>query len=173
MKHNKRNYPLHPLGGQVVCRPGDTSVDTSFTGVQDEADLSEPHQVKAIFGDIGTETQGPAGAQVPEHRPPHLSFERTPDVADTPFDYPEDTEAPEEAVGPHPRLGHTVGSFTVEEMRGDDEVEAAAVAGAIAHRSSTHAMLDAMEQVNRTPCFSMRLFDGLVQTSKDRFIVYF
>ena len=172
MNPNYKNRSLHPFGGQVVRLPGDTSVDTSFTGVQDEADLSEPHQVKAIFGDIGTDTQGPAGAQIPEHRPPHVSFEKTRGVADTAYHFPEDTEAPEEAVGPHSRLGHTVGPFTIEEMGGDDEVEAAVKTAALTHRSNTGAMLDAMEQVIK---FSMllNLIGWLLNYSKAVYCVLF
>ena len=71
---------------------------TSYTRIDDEADLSEPHEVKAIFGEIGQDTQGPAGAPVPEEgeNPEFMELE---DEHDVEYRYSDDPEAPEDAIG--------------------------------------------------------------------------
>lgn len=97
MQH--RHYPTqHPLHGTVIFNPGDTSVDTSYTKIDDEADLSEPREVKTIFGVIGQDTQGPAGAPVPEEgeQPEYMELE---DEHEVEYRYSDEPEAPEDAIG--------------------------------------------------------------------------
>jgi hypothetical protein len=89
----------HPLHGTVLFNPGDTSVDTSCTNVQDEADLSEPREVRTIFGEIGRDTQGPSGVPIPEEseEPEFLEFEDIDDKVK--YRYSDEPEAPEDAIG--------------------------------------------------------------------------
>jgi hypothetical protein len=98
--HSTRE-PQHPLSGVVNALPGDTSVDTSHTNVQDEADLTEPREVAAVFGDIGQDNQGAVGVPVVASaaEPMPRDFEEMPDVADTEYGYAADPEAPQDAVG--------------------------------------------------------------------------
>ena len=89
-----------PLRDALVCKQGDTSIDTTYNEIQDESDLTEPREVKAIWGEIGLDTQGPAGAPVPDlDDVPTPEFEDMPDVADTEFRYTADPDAPEDAAG--------------------------------------------------------------------------
>lgn len=94
----QRQHPSqHPLRGTVHFNPGDTSVDTSCTNVQDEADLSEPREVRTIFGEIGRGTQDPAGAPVPGEEPEFMEFEDIDDRVE--YRYSDEPEAPEDAMG--------------------------------------------------------------------------
>jgi len=94
--------PDRPFLDTSAAFAGDTSIDTSINRIQDESDLTEPHDVLAIWGSIGRDTQGPAGAPIPldlDSDRKEQSFEDMPDVADTSFGYEDDTEAPEDARG--------------------------------------------------------------------------
>ena len=137
----------HPLQGRVIFKPGDNSVDTSYTNIQDEADLSEPREVRAIFGEIGHDTQGPAGAPVPDEgdQPEFMEFDEVDDKVEC--RYSDDPEAPEDAIGPVPRMGH-IGSFSLEELTKNDEAATAATVAAQFHgcKSQTE-MFDALEKV--------------------------
>ena len=166
--------PLHPLLGTVAACPGDTSVDTSLNKIQDESDLSEPRQVRAVWGEVGRDTQGPAGAPVPDDLPSEPDFEDLPDVADRAYGYADDPSAPEDAAGewvltdygvcsttaaagagadgastlsagPSPRWGGHLGPLNPEELQ-DPEAYAAASAAERIGRKSTHAMLQLMDE---------------------------
>jgi hypothetical protein len=100
MQHQQRQHPSqHPLRGTVIFNPGDTSADTSYTNIQDEADLSEPREVKIIFGAIGRETQGPAGVPIPEENDESEYMEFEDIVNDVEYRYSDDPEAPGDAIG--------------------------------------------------------------------------
>lgn len=86
-----------PLRDELIYRAGDTSIDTTHNEIQDEADLSEPREVKAIWGEIGLDTQGPAGAPIPD-----LDDQIKPefeDMTDAEYRYTADPDAPEDAAG--------------------------------------------------------------------------
>ncbi|KAG7667077.1 hypothetical protein KSW81_000820 [Nannochloris sp. 'desiccata'] len=120
--------PLLPRDEEEGMASGrDTSVDTSCTNVQDEADLSEPREVRTIFGEIGRGTQGPAGAPVPGEEPEFMEFEDIDDRVE--YRYSDEPEAPEDAMGPVPRIGH-IGSFSLDELTKDNEAVVAATAEA-------------------------------------------
>jgi hypothetical protein len=142
--------------GPVLHCAQDDSVDTSYTKVQDEGDLTEPHFVKNVYGDIGTDTQGPAGARVPEEgytyngategfTEPMADVE---DVDDAEPKFVNEEGAPEEDVEERHSMEVHLGSFTVEELCGSDEISAAASASAAIHarHSNTETMLHDMEQ---------------------------
>ncbi len=95
---------LHLLRGTAIFTPGDTSVDTSYNKIQDEADLSEPREVKAVFGEIGIENQGAVGVPVPAEGDEleNVEFEDT--VHDVEYRYTDEPDAPEDAVGKSQRL---------------------------------------------------------------------
>ncbi len=99
--------PQHPLQGVADALPGDTSVDTSRNIVQDEADLSEPREVAAVFGAIGQDNQGAVGVPVSSTaaEPAPRDFEEMPDVADVEFGYAADPDAPEDAAGEAAAVG--------------------------------------------------------------------
>ncbi|KAL4531456.1 hypothetical protein Ndes2526B_g04430 [Nannochloris sp. 'desiccata'] len=140
----QRQHPSqHPLRGTVHFNPGDTSVDTSCTNVQDEADLSEPREVRTIFGEIGRGTQDPAGAPVPGEEPEFMEFEDIDDRVE--YRYSDEPEAPEDAMGPVPRIGH-IGSFSLDELTKDNEAVVAATVAAQFHGCESSEMFDALEK---------------------------
>ena len=60
--------------------------------------MSEPREVKTIFGVISQDTQGPAGAPVPEEdeQPKYMELE---DEHEVEYRYSDEPEAPEDAIG--------------------------------------------------------------------------
>lgn len=142
------------FAGPVLHCAQDDSVDTSYTKVQDEGDLAEPHFVKNVYGDIGTDTQGPAGARVPEEGYNGATEGSNEPMADVKGVYDAEPKfineegAPEEDVEERHSMEVHLGSFTVEELCGSDEISAAALASAAIHarHSNTETMLHDMEE---------------------------
>lgn len=121
----------------------DDSVDTSYTKIQDEEDLTEPHFVKNVFGDIGTDTQGPAGARVPDE-----GYNGAAKGLVQPMFLENDQGVRQKVQGGNHSMTGQLESFTVTELCGSDEISAAASASAAIHarHSDTESMLMAMEQ---------------------------
>ncbi|KAL4437454.1 hypothetical protein ABPG75_004593 [Micractinium tetrahymenae] len=138
---------LHPLMATARSNRWDDSVDMS---VDTERRVGEDEETQRVFGTPTVGTQGPAGSRVPDLDDPsrrHPEFggeEEEEELAGT-SGYPEDGDAPPDAVGPRPPVEAEI---TAEDFTTDPEAEAAAAAVMEARRSGrsgSAAMLDALE----------------------------